>query len=155
MTLQDWTNIATIIGISLILPQLALGILSMRTENNRIKKKATLDYYESINQELKNEKRKITRKFGEYLSEDDIQYFSANDDDRVLLHKVLNLYERLAIGININVYDIKTLNRLNGHLIINNYERYMPYINYYSKKMGRVTWNEFTILYNNLKKLSG
>ena len=87
---------------------------------------------------MKNEKRKITRKFGKYLSGDDIHHFYENDDDRVLLHRVLNLYDRLAIGVNMDIYDIKTINRLNGYLIKNNYDRYMPYIKHYSDKMGRI-----------------
>ena len=153
LTLQDWSSVATIVGVSLIVPQIFLAIVTLYYGNKRTRMKATLDYYESINQELKTAKRKSTRQFGTALTAEDITYLSENDDDKVLLHKILNLYDRLALGVNTGVYDVKLLFRLNGHLILANYKRYSLYIEDYLKNNGRSSWNEFSCLYLTLKNM--
>jgi len=151
MTLQEGANIATIAAAALAIPPIVWGVVIHIVSLRRERVKLTLEFWEKINQEIKNEKRNIRKELGEKITREKAQKILDDETLRIRVNKVLNLYERLATGVNLGIYDIKTINRLTGTNLISNYARFKEYIDLRRTKMNRPkAWKEFEELSNKL-----
>ena len=153
MTFSDFADIATIVASVLVVIQLGAGLFAYISQVKRERVIATLEYYESVNKDLKEAKRELRKSIHGKITPEIIKNLESNKEEKVLLHKVLNSYERLAIGLNLGIYDLETLNRINGKILISNYERFRPYIEQRSKTKNQKAWNEFSLLVDNLREV--
>ncbi len=154
MTLEEASQLATIAGVILVVPQLVIAVYSIVRNNRREKIKSTLDYYEQINQQLKVEKKVIKEKYGEEINRELAIKIHDEKQDVSSINRILNLYERIALGINLGIYDIHALNRASGKLLVNNYMRFKPYIEYRRELMRSPNaWLEFENLYRKLNEI--
>ncbi len=154
MSLTSAVDYANIVSSILGALSLLFGafIFFISTKRERIKQ--TLEYWEQINSELKIEKKRLIKDYGKIISSEMAQLILEDDEEQRRLHKVINIYERLALGVNIGAYDIDTLNRLVGQNIIDNYTRFAEYISARRIKFSRkFAWKEFEQLRNTLVKL--
>ena len=154
MNIEQASYLATIVGAILIIPQVFIAVYSIVKNNQRERIKSTLDFYEEINQAIKSQKKEIKEKYGEYISREIAISIHEENKNVSEVNRVLNLYERLALGSNLGIYDLKTLNRISGKLLIENYERYKEYI-YYRRDINKAAnaWIEFERMVLELKKL--
>lgn len=154
MDIQELINIAKLVGPILSATSLILGLIYYIRNVKRDRRKQTLDYWEKINQELKVEKRLLLKDYGNKI-ESEMAYLILEDgEEQKRLNKVINIYERLSLGVNIKAYDIKTLNRLVGQNLIDNFNRFEEYIIARRKKLNRpFAWIEFQTLVSSLRKL--
>lgn len=102
---------------------------------------------------MKDIKRKIFNAYGKKISKEDAETIYKDRDQRVELNRVINMYERLAVGVNLNVYDINTLNRLVGRRLIQNYSRFENYISLRRQGREREAWINFEVLRDNLIRM--
>lgn len=154
MNIEQASYLATIIGVILIIPQVFIGVYSIVKNNRRERIKSTLDYYEEVNQAIKSQKNEIKEKYGDQISREMAISIHQENKDVPAINRVLNLYERLALGSNLGIYDLKTLNRISGRLLIKNYERYKEYI-YYRREIQKApnAWIDFENMVIKLRKL--
>ncbi|MEM9671636.1 MAG: DUF4760 domain-containing protein [Cyclobacteriaceae bacterium] len=154
MILEDLIDYAKIIGPLLTGASILLSAIYFIANIKRDRTKQTLDYWEKINQELKTEKRKLQRDYGDKIDTDLARLILEDKEERIRLNRVINIYERLAVGINLKVYDIRVLNRVVGQNIINNYNRYENYILERREKLDRpFAWKDFQTLSMKLQRL--
>lgn len=67
--------------------------------------------------------------------------------------KALSKVEHFAVGVNVEIYDLDTLNRLAGSFIIKEYKRWKPVIHTKRQREEDPTFcKEFEALCNSLKK---
>ena len=151
--ISEISNLAEVIGSLLSALSLIIGVIVFYLQIKRDKAKHTLNYWEQINQELKEEKRLLLNDYGTEITEDDAQEILESDnEDHIKINKILNMYERLALGVNIKAYDIKVLNRIAGGELINSYKRFKGYIIIYNKQDNTsILWIEFQKLYDRLE----
>lgn len=152
MTLSDSANIATIAASFLVVIQLAAGMFVYLRQIKRERVIATLNYFESANQELKKAKRELRNAIGTDITPEAIEKLKTDQDNKILLHQVLNTYERLATGLNLGIYDLGTIARINGKMLVSNYERFLPYIENRRKMYNPNAWTEFTKLVNQIRR---
>ena len=151
--MANLTEITTLCGTLLTAISVIFGVSVFLINSRRERIKKTLDFWENINQQLKNEKRDLHREFGTKITEEQAVALIRNRDDATKINRVLNIYERMALGVNLGVYDIKVLNRLVGFNLISNFERFEKYIIERRKKFNRpFAWKEFEILIVSIKK---
>ena len=152
--MQELLNYAKLTGPVLSGLSIFVGVIYFILNIKRDRVKQTLDYWEKVNQQLKVEKREFLQDYGTAISSEMAELILNDGDEEVSINRVINIYERLALGINTGAYDLKTLNRLTGQNIINNFNRYEQYIVARREKLGRsFAWKEFEILANKLKKM--
>ena len=156
MDLERLLGYAKIAGPILSTISIAIGVAVFLVNSRRDRAKKTLEFWESINQQLKEEKREIRNDYGDCISGEKAKSILESAEEATKINRVINIYERLALGVNISAYDIKVLNRLVGQNIINNYERFQEYILLRRVSLNRpFAWQEFETLVKRLKKLRG
>jgi Domain of unknown function (DUF4760) len=149
--MENMSDYIRVFGLFVSTASFAFAAIVYYVNSKRDRIKRTLDYWESVNNELREEKLELRKDYGAVLSTEDVEKIYSDIDERVKVNKVLNTFERLSIGVNLGVYDIKTLNRIVGRRLISNFERFEPYILYRrEKKLQHHAWLEFEILKNNL-----
>ena len=154
MTFQELNSYVQIVGPLLTGLSVLLGVIYFIINIKRDRAKLTVDYWEKINQQLKEEKRNLLRDYGSRIDPELAKLILENSDEQIRINRVINIYERLALGVNIGIYDIRVLNRLVGQNIIDNYLRFEAYIEARRIKLDRpFAWKEFQKLYEKLKKL--
>ena len=162
-SLMDWAKIAALL---LTFISICFGVCQFNANVKRDMERQTLDYWERINQALKQEKRELKnyldvdlRDDTQMACENKIEHKMAleildNEKLRVQTNRIINRYERLALGVNIGAYDLRVLDRLVGQNIIDNYCRFEAYIEARREKLNRpYAWKEFEKLTNKLKTL--
>lgn len=154
MNIEQASQIATVVGVLLVVPQIFIAVWSVVRNNRRERIKSTLNYYEDINQKIKIQKKAIKEKHGEKISRERAISIHDENEDISAINNVLNLYERLSLGVNMGIYDLKTINRISGKLLIDNYERFQEYILYRRElKKAPNAWKEFETLIEKLRKM--
>jgi hypothetical protein len=154
MTIQELGEYAKIIGPIITGLSVFFGVVYFVVNIRRERVKQTLDYWEKINQQLKTEKSQLRDDYGTKIDSEMAQLIFEDGDEETRINRLLNIYERLALGINIGAYDIKVLNKLVGQNIINNYVRFEEYIELRRTELDRpFAWREFQKLSERLKKL--
>ncbi len=154
MATQEICDIARIAGPALSGLSIMFGVIYFSLNLKRDRAKQTLDYWEKVNQELKIEKRELLRDYGKKIDHEMAQLILEDGEEAKRLNKVINIYERLSLGVNIGAYDLKTLNKLVGQNIIDNYSRFEEYIKARREKLKRpFAWKEFEDLVFKLKAI--
>lgn len=154
MTIQELGDVAKIVGPALSGLSIFCGVIYFVLNLRRDRAKQTLDYWEKVNQQLKIEKRELLKDYGSKIDSEMAALILEDDEEAKRLNKVINVYERLSLGVNIGAYDLKTLNRLVGQNIIDNYLRFEAYIEARREKKNRpFAWQEFQILVKKLKEI--
>jgi hypothetical protein len=154
MNLETANKWAPVLAAVLVVPQIAVAVWSIYQTNRRDRMKTTLDYYEKVNQDIKREKREIGQKYGHKITREICHQIHEERIDTSKANKILNSYERLALGANLGVYDVRVLNRVSGRLLIENYERFEDYIEYRRElKEAPAAWIEFEKLTLKLRSL--
>jgi len=153
MTLSEYSEISTIVGGTIVIIQLAAGLFVYLRQTSRDRIISTLEYYEAAHSNIKLIKSEMSK---ERLR---LSTSTANRDPSVsskkldnLATKLLNAYERFATGVNLGIYDLRTVNRLCGKVVINTFNRHESMIN---TKDGTQRWTEFSKLCTRLRKLRG
>jgi hypothetical protein len=151
----SYSDILSVIGAAMTAFSVVFGVFVYTRSSHHEKVRKTLDYWESINQELKIEKKKLLDKYGSKLSRETAEEILESSDDMIKLNKVLNIYERLSIGVNMGIYDIKALNRIVGRNLISNYSRYEEYIELRRDRFDRPdAWKDFEVMVGRINALS-
>lgn len=89
---------------------------------------------------------------GEWSNED--ARIHLNSPNSELISKGINAFERLATGVNLDIYDLKALNKLAGNMIVDSYATYAPILLVQEEQLGtRDSFREFEPLYAKLDKL--
>lgn len=154
MTAQELEDIAKIVGPALSGLSILFGVIYFVLNLRRDRAKQTLDYWEKVNQQLKVEKGELLKYYGSKIDSGMALLILENGEEAKRLNKLINVYERLSIGVNIGVYDLKTLNRLAGQNIIDNYSRFEAYIEAHREKLKRpLAWQEFQKLVKTLRAI--
>ncbi len=154
MTIQEFGDYAKIIGLILTVSSILLGVAYFIINLKRDRAKQTLDYWEKINQQLKAGKWLLLKDYGTKIDSKMAQLILEDDDQQIAINRVINIYERLALGVNIKAYDIQVLNKLVGQNIIDNYARFEAYIEARRTKLDRpYAWREFQKLSERLDKI--
>lgn len=148
------SDITTIISASLTALSVISGVVVFLINSRRERIKKTLDFWENINQQLKNEKGDLHQEFGTKITIEQATTWIDKGDEAIKINRVLNIYERLALGVNLGAYDIKVLNRLVGFNLISNFERFEAYIKVRRERFNRpFAWKEFELLIKKIKKI--
>jgi len=153
MLLEQIAHIAIILGVIIIVPQLVFAAFSLANNNWRQKTKSTLDYYDHINQLIKTEKTKIREQYDDEISRDLAILIHEAGVDAPAIDRILDLYERLSLGVNIGIYDLDAIDRASGDLLVDDFRRYQAYIHYCRElEQTPKAWIEFEKLYDELVK---
>ena len=151
--LTSLTDIATIsasviAGVAFIVSSLTYVQTTRR--GRRIK---TLDYWETVQPSLIEARKSLsTIHEGEWTNED--ARIHLNSPNSELISKGINAFEHLATGVNLDIYDLKVLNKLAGKMIVGSYVTYAPILLVQEEQLGtRDSFREFELLYAKLDKL--
>ena len=151
--MSEISEIATVVGTILTAISLGSGVIVFLVNSRRERIKKTLDFWENINQQLKKEKRDLDREYGTKITQEQAISLIEDRDEATKINRVLNIYERMALGVNLGAYDIKVLNRMVRFNLISNYERFEEYIVARRKKFERpFAWTEFEKLIKIIRK---
>lgn len=129
---------SAIVGIFLVVRQLNLSRKGQNEEHLRRKKEATLEAFHLIRDDLRVQddlvREYLCLDYNEKMTEKDVERVLSNDDVRTSLRTTLHYVSRFATGVKHDIYDIDTLNDLNGQFFILMYNRYDPYVKMIQKK---------------------
>ncbi len=153
MTLETLVAIATLVGVLGTLASVIVAAYQLRSGLRYRRQKDTLDFYEQIQADIRNAQRVLSNRYREEcLSDEQVREIFADEEIKFKFHALLNVHERLALGVNSGIYDLAMLNRLAGGLFLRAWEKYRPYIDFYCDQMKRTTpWSEFRILAASLR----
>ncbi|BCI77531.1 DUF4760 domain-containing protein [Vibrio cholerae] len=143
------TITAAIIACITFIVSTSIYIQTTRRER-RVK---TLDYWETIQPSLIQARKELNEIHkGDWTKEDALIHLESSNLNIIV--KGLNAFERLATGINLDVYDLNVLNKLAGKMIIDSYIAYIPLIVAREEQLGEGgIFREFEILYSKLLKI--
>lgn len=139
-----WDNIASIseiiTGIVAIISFL-FAVVTYKRDKERIKKENTLDAIMVLQKEVFDN-----------LTDEKIENAKKQSWNMSTITKELCRIEQFAVGVNQNIYDIETVNRMAGILFISKYDKLYPII---EKKREKSTQNyvEFRDMVNELIKI--
>ncbi len=91
-------------------------------ENNRRKKQATLEFVTRIRDNSWNLEMIIKNEIKDMHNLDEV--------DKITINKFLSITEKLATGVNMDIYDYSVVSRTIGHYLISMYNLLQPYIIY-------------------------
>lgn len=122
-------------------------------ESYRQKKESTLDAYNQLQEEVFT---KLNKLLFAYMNDKEKLYcLKAGDKDWERITDYLARIERFSVGINLNIYSIKTLNRLGGGYYIRLFDQLKPIID--KKRVYNVSrgnhYDEFETTVNKLKEM--
>ena len=149
---EYWVDI-----VAIVLSTIALifSFMQFKSERERSRKEATIHAFD----ELQNSESIIYLFSLSKIEIDDLVCRYKNKDQRIngkwdMLKKALPLIEHFAVGVNSEVYDVYTLNRMAGNKIITVYEACEVLIEY--KRSGKGDENnylEFEKMVKSLKRI--
>ena len=140
------TNIFMIVGVVVATFQLRMTRKSFLADHERRKKQSTIEFCHEILEILSPLRSRIKNTFGEdHINIGDPRY---NDGTlQSIITNYLNTMERLAVGINLKVYDLHTFRRISGRSTINMFNKLKGVIDHKRKKANR------TDMYGDFEKL--
>jgi Domain of unknown function (DUF4760) len=98
------------------------------SEQDRIKRQSTLEVL-AVTQQYRYERATVMPLEWDALAvKEFLEAVRADKEKRQLLRNYLNYYENLAAGINSGVYDLETVARTFGNVLLNVVGAYQPYI---------------------------
>lgn len=147
------TDIATISASVIAGVAFVVSSITYVQTTRRERKIKTLDYWEAIQPSLIEARKSLSSIHqGEWSSNDARKHL--NSPNLELITKGINAFERLATGVNLDIYDLNVLNKLAGKMIVDSYVAYAPIIVVSEEQIGtRNSFREFEILYSKLEKL--
>lgn len=151
-------EIISIEGFALVFSGLAIiiSLAQFFSERNRSRKEATIHAFDELEENVffKKHYKKLVIKAGEEYA-----LSGKPESDKEKWNEAtlaLSRIEHFAVGVNTNVYDLKTLNRMAGGFIIEEFSRWKPIIE--TKRIQAPNskhYDEFETMYISLKKLRG
>ena len=141
-----------IIQTAFIVVGVIVAVISFRADHKRRKRQATLEVFDPISEEMVELRHAIRDVFGnEIIYPSDTRY----KQDRELQRKItryLGLYERLSVGINLDVLDIDVFMRISGKSTLKWYNRLEPIIMRRRTKWSNPNaYKDFEILSDRIK----
>ncbi|MUH97298.1 DUF4760 domain-containing protein [Aliivibrio fischeri] len=122
---------------------------------SRERKTKTLDYWEQVQPSLIEARQNLQNLNQNEWTKEIAKKHLASSHNSLIISKGLNSFERLSIGINLNIYDIKVIKQLAGKMIIESYIAYIPIIIAREEQIGESGgFREFEKLYARLIKLN-
>lgn len=146
------SHIAICIGVIVAIQQLFLMKRMFRADHKRRKEQGTFEFYRSIRPEIIALLRKIDAKFPHDRV---ITIHDIKDDDDMLdtINEYLSHMDRLAIAINIGIYDIDVFQRMNGARTVWWFDRLGEFIQYVREFYNYPLYTAFQDLVTKLKEL--
>ena len=136
MQISDITSIISVfialIGVIFVIRQLTLTRLSIDADHLRRKKESTFNGYNKIREDYRRLNRevldKLELKIGDELSLQQLSIIRDNPEIKVKIQTVLSYVQRIAVGVENDIYDINIMFDLSGTVFIQTFERYYPYV---------------------------
>ena len=149
------SHVAIIVGVVIAVMQLRKMRISndqqkqaFIADHERRKKQATIEFVHQVLEERIKATDIINTIFvqNDVINVNDQKYLNNKNID-LAVTRYLNLMERIAVGINIGVYDITVFMRITGMATINFYKRIEPIIKEKRRATGRSSmYSEFSAL---------
>ena len=124
------------------------------TESLRRKREATLDYWSNTLFERHRLLNEVYAQTPSYKIAEVIKKSENDKDLRVRISRLLGYYEMLATGVNLEIYDLLTIKRLSGAMLVATFDNYKPFID--SRRIIKKRpnlYSEFETLIHSLKDL--
>jgi hypothetical protein len=132
-----------------------VATVTLLADHKRRKRQATLELFNPISEETYELRNKIRDIFkNEIINPNDQRYKSDKELQRTLT-RFMSLYERISVGINLNVLDLKVFMRIAGKTTIDWYDRLKPLIDYKRSKGHSTAYKDFEILTEKMRKKYG
>lgn len=122
-----WANLGTTV---LIFFQVLVAVVSLLWYHRDQNKRATLEFWETIEKELKAIKRELAPLGDVAITPETAKHIEETPELRVKARRVCNYFNRFCIGIEMGVYNFDVANEVAGKLIVDNYKRYSAYIHH-------------------------
>jgi len=164
MSLDTLGNIADIVaipiailGVYLVVKQLSMARIENEKEHKRRKNEITLNAYNSIREELRNTSFAVRNKlhlndmFYDF-NENHIQKIYMDEELKNDVSKMLSIFERFAVGVHHDVFNINLINDLSGTVFIQTFKQFKPYI-YESRKNSKTFYFDYEKLVNELEAI--
>lgn len=153
--LQIIQTVCTIIEVVFVIIGVVIAVITLLADHKRRKRQATLELYNPISEETYELRNKIRDIFkNEVINPDDQRYKSNKELQRTIV-RFLSLYERISVGINLNVLDLKVFMRIAGKSSIDWYDRLKPIIEKKRSKSHPTAYKDFEILTDRMRKKYG
>ncbi|KYN23606.1 hypothetical protein AUQ44_16655 [Vibrio cidicii] len=145
------SDFATIIAALVACITFIVTCVTYVISTNRERKIKTLDYWESAYSILTKGVESISRIHSGQWTSDIAQKKMESDINLKLIIDGLNMFEHLATGINLNIYDLKVVNKLGGKMLTDAYIAYAPLITEIERRPEYSNhFIEFKILYSKI-----
>ena len=144
---------ADIIAVLIAAGALIFSAYQFYRESYRQKKESTLAAYSELQEDVFTELNKLLLNYKD--DEENLYCLKVGDNDWEKISDYLARIERFSVGINSNIYCIKTLNRLGGGYYIRLFDQLIPIIDkkrFYNVSKGS-HYDEFEMTVNKLKKM--
>lgn len=145
-------NVATCIGVIIALFEFMLSRKTNFAAYERDKKQSTIDIFRDNEKEF-HEYNRIIYKRHKY---NNMTYHQIVKDKEFhnMIHEYLNKLELICTGVNIGVYDIYTLERLFGDVMVRIYYQTFPYIEHLRNVRGtQIVYSEFEIVAKKMEEI--
>ncbi|EGR1296606.1 hypothetical protein EAF56_11385 [Vibrio alginolyticus] len=146
-------DIATIIASVTAVVTFIVSATTYVKSTNRERKTKTLDYWEASQNSLTEAVNNLSKIHKEPWTED-IAKRHLGSSNREQIVNGLSAFERLAMGINLGIYDIKVINKLGGSLLVESFVSYAQLIAVLEQEESPQEFSEFKSLYAKLDKMS-
>ena len=133
----------------------AIAVITLLADHKRRKRQATLELYQPISEETFVLRNKIRDVFGNTEINPADQRYKGDNELKRAITRFLSLYERISVGINLNVLDLKVFMRIAGKSTINWYDRLKPIIEYRREKSHSSAYSDFELLVTRMRKKYG
>ncbi|EGR0413019.1 hypothetical protein QTU67_002196 [Vibrio cholerae] len=145
-------DIATIIASITAVVTFIVSATTYVKSTSRERKTKTLDYWEASQKSL-TEARNNLSKIHKGTWTEDIAKRHLYSSNRHHIISWLSAFERLAMGINLDIYDINVVNKLGGTLLVESFVAYAQLIALLEHEESPNEFSEFKSLYAKLEKM--
>ena len=164
MSLDYWANYAdvlavpiAIVGVMLIVRQLRLTRLESEKAHQRSQNEMTLNAYNAVRGDLRDAIRKVRSKLElddmfDQFAEGCLEKILDDKELRNDVAKMLGFFNKFAVGIKYDVFNIELINDLSGNLFIETYTQFKPYIDWV-RKDAETFYMDYENLVKELKHL--
>ena len=144
MAWEHWIDIGTLIGVVGSFLSILLAAYYFWIDSRHRRKKDTLEFFETTYVRLKDEKQKLTNETIEHLHQGNFEQIIKDKDVFARVSTLLNLLERLGVSVHEGVFEIGTLNRLFGGILISEWSTFAGFVEFYREdKESPKAWIEF------------
>lgn len=160
MEISEIADIASVtialIGVILVLRQITLARISIDKDHLRRKKESIFNGYNLIREDIRKLNNKILENLDltidDKLTSEHLSKIRESTELRNKVQTLLSYIQRIAVGVENDIYDINILLDLSGTPFINTFDRYYPYI--LESRQASITYNqEAEYFINELRKL--